>query len=98
MTRYAPVGKTLAEQISDLVKEATATGTHTVADINGVSLSAWPYDDVNEVLQEYEYLQSALWEPDGPLGHDPQYAVPLNDPETERLIDAAVGIHNRSAR
>lgn len=39
------------------------------------------------------------WEPEGPLGHDPRYAeaVPAN-PETERAIDAAVGLQRTHRR
>ncbi|MCR4334059.1 MAG: hypothetical protein NUV60_03570 [Patescibacteria group bacterium] len=98
MRRYTPVGKTVAEKIRDLVNEATATQKYTVGTIDGFDLGVWPNDDIGEVLQEYQFQKDSEWEPDGPLGHDPQYVVPLNEPETERLINAAVGVQNRSSR
>ncbi len=38
------------------------------------------------------------WEPDGTLGNDERYAVPLNDPETERSINRALGLRIRFRR
>jgi hypothetical protein len=38
------------------------------------------------------------WDPEGPLGHDAKYAKVLDDPETERVIDAAVGLQRTLRR